>query len=437
MTTNGDASAPADAPSRLGRRLDTSDAVVIGLGAMIGAGVFSAIGPAARIAGNGLLLGLLVAAGVAYCNATSTAQLAALHPESGGTYVYGRKRLGSMWGFLAGFGFIVGKLASCAAMAMTFASYAAPGLLRPLALGAVVLVTTLNCLGVRSTAVTTRIILAMVLCSLGVATAAIWLGGATDVARLWPLRAPTHDSVLQSAGLLFFAFAGYARVATLGEEVVDPARTIPRAVTIALQVTFLVYVTVAVSALAGLDAPALGHSPAPLATAVEAGRLGALSPAVRVGAVVACLGVLLSLTAGIARTMFAMAAGGDLPPFLSAVHPRYRAPVTAQVVIGLLVSSIVAVADVRSAIGFSSFAVLLYYAITNAAALTLTPAERRKPRWLSVAGLAGCVIIAVSLPRASVVGGSVLMIVGGALHLASARWRATRGRRSSRPGRTG
>src|SRR5436190_16797508 len=125
------------APSRLARRLGLFDAVVIGLGAMIGAGVFAAIAPASRAAGSGLLLGLALAALVAYCNATSSAQLAALYPESGGTYVYGRKRLGRFWGVLAGWGFVVGKLASCAAMAMTFASYAAPSIARPLAAAAV------------------------------------------------------------------------------------------------------------------------------------------------------------------------------------------------------------------------------------------------------------------------------------------------------------
>ena len=191
-----------------------------------------------------------------------------------------------------------------------------------------VVATTLNCLGVRSTALASRIIVALVLGSLGLATGAIWLGGATDSARLWPLHEPTFTSVLQSAGMLFFAFAGYARVATLGEEVVDPARTIPRAISIALTITFAVYVTVAVSALVGVDVATLGHSPAPLATAVEAGRLAAVSPVVRFGAVLASLGVLLSLTAGIGRTMFAMASSGDLPRLLATVHPRFQIPVS-------------------------------------------------------------------------------------------------------------
>src|ERR1700758_5705674 len=111
----------------LARRLGTADAVVIGLGSMVGAGVFAAFGPAAKAAGTGLLIGLGVAAVIAYCNATASAQLAAVYPTSGGTYVYGRERLGPWWGFIAGWGFVIGKSASCAAMALTVARYAVPG----------------------------------------------------------------------------------------------------------------------------------------------------------------------------------------------------------------------------------------------------------------------------------------------------------------------
>lgn len=400
----------------LARRLGLGDAVAIGLGAMIGAGVFAAFGPAARAAGNGLILGLAVAALVAYCNATSSAQLAALHPESGGTYAYGRKRLGGFWGFLAGWGFVVGKLASCAAMAMTFGSYASPAYARPLAVGAVVGLTAVNYLGVKKTALLTKIIVSIVLMALAVVVAAVWLGGATDASRLWPLEDATPYGVLQSAGLLFFAFAGYARIATLGEEVIEPERTIPRAIPIALGITLIVYATVAVSALVGAGAPAIAAADAPLAAAVEAGRLAWLSPAVRLGATVASLGVLLSLIVGVSRTAFAMAANGDLPRVLAAVHPRYHVPHRAELAVGVIVAGVAAVADLRSAIGFSSFAVLVYYAVTNAAAWTLAPDERRWPRALSVLGLLGCVVLALALPLASVLGGALLLTLGALIY---------------------
>jgi APA family basic amino acid/polyamine antiporter len=391
--------------------------VIIGLGSMIGAGVFAAIGPAARAAGAGLLLGLVVAAFVAWCNATSSAQLAALYPESGGTYVYGRKRLGAFWGFLAGWGFVIGKLASCAAMALTFGFYAAPAHARPLAVAAVVVLTAVNYLGVTKTALATRAIVAFVLVSLAVVVAAVLSGGEVDVARLQPLTDGGVDGILQAAGLLFFAFAGYARIATLGEEVVDPQRTIPRAIPLALTITLLVYAAVAVSALLGAGAAALARSPAPLVAAVEAGRWAAVAPVVRVGAAVASLGVLLSLLVGISRTAFAMASNRDLPHAFAAVHPRYRVPHRAELAVGLIVAVLVAMADLRIAIGFSSFAVLTYYAIANAAALTLDAGERLWPRWLAALGVAGCVLLAFSLPLTAVVPGAVLLLAGAAVFL--------------------
>jgi APA family basic amino acid/polyamine antiporter len=402
----------SQAPTRLARRLGTADAVILGLGSMIGAGVFAAFGPAARAAGNGLVIGLAIAALVAYCNATSSAELAAIYPESGGTYVYGQKRLGPFWGFLAGFGFVSGKLASCAAMAMTFGSYAAPELARPLAVGAVAALTLLNYLGVRKTAFLTRLIVALVLAALVVVFVAIGWGGSADWARLWPLQGATPYGILQSAGLLFFAFAGYARIATLGEEVENPERVIPRAIPIALVITLLIYAAVAVTALAGAGSSALAGSEFPLATAVEKGKLAWLSPAVRVGAAVASLGALLSLIAGVSRTLFAMAANGDAPGVFAAVHPRYRTPHRAEILAGSVVSVVTLLGDVRSAIGFSSFAVLLYYSIANASAWTLEPEKRRWPRALSAVGIFGCVTLAVTLPVASVLGGVAVLGVG-------------------------
>jgi APA family basic amino acid/polyamine antiporter len=354
---------------------------------------------------------------VAYCNATSSAQLAALHPESGGTYVYGRRRLGPFWGFLAGWGFVIGKLASCAAMAMTFASYAAPSLARPLAAGAVLALTAINYVGVQKTAVLTRLIVAAVLTALIVVVTAIWAGGATDLGRLWPISGTSPSGVLRSAGFLFFAFAGYARIATLGEEVIDPRRTIPRAIPLALGITLLVYASVAVSVLAGADAPSIAESPAPLAAAVDAGRLASFSPAVRVGAAVASLGVLLSLIVGVSRTAFAMASNRDLPAYLAAVHPRFRVPHRAEVAVGCVVAVVALIADIRSAIGFSSFAVLVYYGIANAAAWTLSPEERRWPRPLAALGVIGCAALALALPLRSVLPGVGILALGGALYL--------------------
>jgi APA family basic amino acid/polyamine antiporter len=418
------ADGPAES-SRLARRLGLGDAVVVGLGAMIGAGVFVAIAPAAAAAGNALLLGLVVAALVAYANAASSAQLAALYPESGGAYVYGRKRLAPVLGFLAGWGFVVGKLASCAAMALTFASYAAPGWAHPLAASAVLLLTGVNCLGIAKGMRLLRVLVVVVLATLAVAVGAALLGGDVAPGRLWPLRGGSPYGVLQAAGFLFFAFAGYARIATLGEEVLDPRRTIPRAIPLALALVLGVYVVVAVSVLLVLDVEAVARSPAPLAAAVEAGRLAFLAPVVRVGAAVACLSVLLSLLQGISRTVFAMAANDDLPRALAAVEPRARVPRRAVLVVGLVVAVAALLADVRAVIGFSSFAVLLYYAVANGAALTLGAAERRAgTRLLAVLGLAGCLLLAACLPWTAVAAGAGVLAVGCLLFLLRRRGRS-------------
>ena len=394
---------------------------------MIGAGVFAALGPAASAAGGGLLLGLAAAAIVAYCNAASSAQLAALYPESGGTYVYGRKRLGEFWGYLAGWGFIIGKTASCAAIALTFGSYVGNGqLTRPLAIGAVVALTSVNYLGIRKTAWLTRSIVAIVLAALAAVVVAALGGGEADINNIGSLTSGGWHGTLQAGGILFFAFAGYARIATLGEEVTDPERTIPRAIPLALIITLIVYTAVALAALMAVGPDALARSTAPLATAVRAGDLAWLAPVVRIGAAVASLGVLLSLLAGVSRTSFSMASNHDLPHWLDTVHPRHRVPHHAELLVGAIVIVVVLAADVRGAIGFSSFAVLVYYGLTNASALTLKPHERRWPRPVAAFGVAGCLALAFSLPTASVIGGIALLTLGSAVWIARRFWLTNR-----------
>ncbi len=268
----------------LARRLGVGDAVVIGLGSMIGAGVFAAFAPAARAAGGALLLALALAGLVAFCNATSSAQLAARYPASGGTYVYGRAELGHWWGFAAGWCFVIGKTASCAAMALTFASYAVPwpAWQRPVAIVAVLALAAVNYHGVTRTAGLTRVIVVIVLAVLGLAVGLGLTGDAAEPIRFSLGSGPL--GVLQAAGLLFFAFAGYARIATMGEEVREPERTIPRAIPLALAGTFVVYLLVALALLRALGPDALASSSAPVSDAVAAAGAGWASPIVRVGA---------------------------------------------------------------------------------------------------------------------------------------------------------
>lgn len=391
---------------------------------MIGAGVFAAFAPAAEAAGAGLLLGLAIAAVVAYCNATASAQLAAQYPTSGGTYVYGRERLGHWWGFLAGWGFVIGKTASCAAMALTFAAYATPeGWQRPVAVAAVVGLAAVNYRGVTRTARLTRIIVTLVLMALAVVVAAGFIGADADPGRAATFVDPDKGwyGVLQSAGLLFFAFAGYARVATMGEEVRDPARTIPRAIQIALALAVAVYAVVAVTLLSVLGPDGVAGTVAPLAAAVEASTWDWATVVVRVGGAAAALGALLALIAGIGRTSLAMARENDLPRWLAAVHPRYRVPHHAEVALAVVVCALVLTIDLRGAIGFSSFGVLLYYLVANVSAFTQDSGHRRFPRILQVLGAAGCGVLVVTLPLTSVVAGLGVFVIGLAYRLARLR----------------
>ena len=396
--------------SRLARRLGTFDAVVVGLGSMVGAGIFAALSPAARYAGSALLIGLVLAASVAYCNATSSARLAVLYPESGGTYVYGRRRLADVWGYLAGAAFVVGKLASCAAMALTFAHYAAPSIARPLAVGAVVALTAVNLAGIDKTAGLTRAIVVVVLVALAVFVVVAFSGGTVDGSHL----TDTHGGVLgplRSGGILFFAFAGYARIATLGEEVVEPERTIPKAIAVALGLTVAIYAVVAVAALLAAPPSLLASTQAPLRAVVRGGSLNGLAPVVQVGAAVASLGVLLSLLAGVSRTVFAMAANRHLPHALAAVHERRRVPHRAELLVGAIVVIVAATADIRNAIGFSSFCVLFYYAVANASALTL-----RRRLLVPAAGVVGCLVLAFTLPLTSVAVGAAAIAAAALLY---------------------
>ncbi|WP_330335140.1 APC family permease [Streptomyces sp. NBC_00536] len=409
----------------LRRSLGVGDAVVVGLGAMVGAGIFAALAPAARAAGGALLAALAVAGVVAYCNAWSTARLAARHPSSGGTYVYGRECLGPFWGYLAGWGFVIGKTASCAAMALTVGAYLWPGREHVVAVVAVVALTAAGYGGVQKSARIARVIVAAVLAVLaGVVTVCLTSeasGGGTS----WGGGSRGLRGLLEAAGLLFFAFAGYARIATLGEEVRDPERTIPRAVPLALGIALAVYAAVTVAVLSVLGADGLAGSTAPLSDAVRAAGWAGLTPVVRAGAVLAALGSLLALVLGVSRTTLAMARDGHLPRALASVHPRRGVPHRAELAVGAVVAVLAATVDLRGAIGFSSFGVLVYYAIANAAAWTLgggSGAGRGagtggfRGRLVAAVGLAGCVVLACALPLASALAGAGVLALGALLY---------------------
>jgi APA family basic amino acid/polyamine antiporter len=391
--------------SRLSRRLGTADVVLIGLAAMIGTGVFVVWAPAAELAGGWMLASLAIAAFVAFCNATSSAQLAAVHPQSGGTYVYGRERLGHAWGALAGYAFLLGKLASCAAAALAVGVYLWPGQQRLVAVAAVVAVTAVNLAGVHQTARLTRWLISAVIAVLVVLVGAGAVSGERTESVGLVADVGIFD-VLGAAAVLFFAFAGYARIATLGEEVKDPARTVPRAVPLALGIVFVIYLAIGVAVLLVLGPDGAAATDRPLAALAGASAGRWLEAIVSATGGVAALAVLLALVAGVARTAFAMAADGELPRFLGAVHPTRRVPHVAESAVGVVVVVVALTGGLVGALTFSAFAVLMYYAIANASALRLCPGERRWPKALAWTGLIASLGLAASLPWQTVVLGA-------------------------------
>ncbi len=397
----------------LRRALGTLDATSLGLASMVGAGVFAVFAPAAAAAGGGLLVAVVLAGVIALCNAASSVQLAVEDPRAGGAYLWGRRHLGAWPGFVAGWCFVVGKTGSCAAIALVVADHLVPAPARtPAAIAVIALVTAVNCVGVQRTATAARVALVPVLLVLVVAivlgAAALTAGGGAP-AQQGP--APQPDRVLQAAGLLFFAFAGYARVTTLAEEVRDPARTLPRAVAIAVGAALALYLAAAAVLLGVLGPQRLAASDTPWPALAQQVSPWLTVP-LAVAAVLAAAGSLLALVAGVSRTALAMARERDLPGALAVVHPRFRTPVRAEAAAAVAACLLVLVGDLRLVIGFSSFAVLVYYLVANLAALRQDRAHRVVPRAVHVVGAAGCAVLAVTLPWESAVVAAAVVLVG-------------------------
>ena len=392
----------------------------MGLSAMIGAGVFYVWAPAAAVAGSGLLIGLVIAAVIASLNALTSTQLAMAHPVSGGAYAFGRRYLGPWWGFTAGWMFMAGKTASAGAIALIAGSYLWPDYARAVAVAAVVVFAAVNMAGIRSTARVSFVIVFVVLGGLAVLLAVVGytgsVGSASPDLGVGGLTDAGAPAILQAAGLLFFCFAGYARMATLGEEVRDPQKTLPRAIITALGVTLALYFTIGVLCVTVLGPERLAASVSPLADvlAVASGGGGAEPWAVlaRVVAAVACFGSLMGILAGLSRTGLAMARERDLPGPLGRISERTHAPVVAEASVAVLAIAGILLLGPTQMVGFSACTVLVYYAIAHLAALRQPAVERWLPRALPVVGLVGCLVLAVNLPWPGVVAAAGWLAVG-------------------------
>ncbi|MDQ3774421.1 MAG: APC family permease [Pseudomonadota bacterium] len=392
---------------RLLRTLGTPGAVLLGLGAIVGTGIYVSIGLAAGVAGAAIVPALALAGFVAGCNGLSSAQLAATHPLSGGTYEYGYHYLNHWLGFTAGWLFLIAKGASAATAALGFAGYlrSLGGIetawQTPIALALVVAMTVIVLAGLRSTS---RVNAGIVVISIGallvfmaIAIPNAWDNRTRFVADVIPTDAEGTVALLHAAALMFVAFTGYGRVATLGEEVVAPRQTIPRAIIWTVLVSFLLYVGVAAAAVGATGASELGAAAQqglPLSWAAEQLGNPVVANIVAVGALIALAGVLLNLILGLSRVILAMARRQDMPTLFSKLNAASTSAPAAVLVVGFVIAVIVLLGNIKSAWSFSAFTVLLYYAITNLAALRVPDADRFVPRVATVAGLIGCLGLA-------------------------------------------
>lgn len=379
----------------MSRELGVFGATMMGLGSIIGTGVFVSIGIAAGIAGPAVVIAIAMAAAVATCNALNSAQLAANHPVSGGTYEYGYRYLNPWLGFAAGWMFLCAKTASAATAALGFAGYLLNSFgqetswLIPLAIGTVVFLTAIVLSGIRLSNRVNIVIVSITLASL---TAFVVAGLPTvSTSRLAMQIEPT--SLLHACALMFVAYTGYGRIATLGEEVVEPHRTIPKAIILTLIISMLVYIAVAIVAVgaAGADKlqAAATKNGAPLEIVSRDFSMG-VHWLVSIGAMTAMLGVLLNLLLGLSRVMLAMGRRGDMPSVMSNLT-------VSVLVVGGLIAALAATGSVKTTWTFSAFTVLIYYAVTNLAALRLPANERLYGKPWAWVGLVACLGLAFAI----------------------------------------
>ena len=413
----------------LARVVGVWGAVWMGLGSILGTGAFVSLGIATGVIGSGVVLAAALAAVVATANGLSSAQLAAAHPVSGGTYEYGHRLVHPVAGRAAGWMFLAAKSASAATAALGCAGYllhtaGLPDDVRTrtaLALAIVLVLTALVAGGLRRSSTVNVAIVSLTLVALASFVVFGWLN--VDPSRLGD-RLGTQTVVdafsapatlLHATALVFVAYTGYGRIATLGEEVRRPAWTIPRAIIVTLVLSMVIYVSVAATAIAVVGperfAASTRDAAAPLEVVARTFTQGGVAVLVAVGAITAMAGVLLNLLLGLSRVLLAMARRRDVPGALDHVSERTSSPTRAVWTIGGVIGALVLLGDIETTWSFSAFTVLVYYGLTNLAALRLPASQRRFPRWIAWGGLVSCFGLAVFVEWPYLVAGVAVLAI--------------------------
>lgn len=413
----------SQAPQALKQQIGTVGAIALGLGSIIGAGVFVSIGIAAGIAGSAVLIAIALAALVATCNGLNSAQLAASHPVSGGAYEYGYRYLTPSLGFTAGWMFLIAKSASAATSALGFAGYLLnalgvndPALLVPIAFAAIIVLTLVVLAGIRRSNAVNIGIVSITLLSLLFFVVAGFPQVVINQFENFTQTDQPIQAVLQATALMFVAYTGYGRIATMGEEVREPRRTIPRAIIVTLGLTMVLYMSVAWVGIGAVGADVLGNvtsgQVAPLEVAARSFTIPGSAQVLAIGAITATLGVLLNLILGLSRVLFAMGRRGDMPRIVARLDRSETSPNIAIVIMGIAIGTLVLIGDVKTTWSFSAFSVLVYYALTNFAALKLSDSDRLYPKWIAWVGLLSCLFLAFWVEQRVWLVGIGLIVVG-------------------------
>lgn len=396
------------------RSLTLKDAVGVGLSAIIGAGIFVVTGIAAGVSGPAFLIGLLVAGIIAAFNALSSAQLAAIYPQSGGTYEYGYILINPIFGFSAGWMFLISKLTAAGVVAIGFGSYfyqlVPIGLPITFSVLAIVFLTLANYFGIKKAGILNLVIVTVTLLSL----LYLIFSGIPEVKsdNFKPFAPFGISGIAEAAALLFFAFTGYARIATLAEEVAEPKKTIPKAIIITIVTAILLYAAISIVAIGVIGTENMAGSTSPLQVVADALATPAISTIVTIGASTAMLGVLLSQILGISRMMLAMGRRGDLPPVFQRIHSRYRIPHIGILITGVVILLLTLLGSFEFIVRSATFTILLYYSITNIAALRQPKKDRMYGKIIPILGLIGCLAMSISLPLNVIISGVGLLLMG-------------------------
>ena len=378
------------------RTLTLKSSIYLGLSSMIGAGLFNNIAPTAKISSYGSIVGLLIASTLAFANASSSAQLSSLFPKTGGTYLYAKEVLGKPYAIVAGTVFIVGKTISCIAIALTIGNYISPVYGKELGVALCLLIFLLSFSGIHKTAEIARWFLWILFGLLIFYSISIISTSGVDY-NIPVFSVDSFNDILLSASIWFFAFTGYSRLATFGEEIKNPKEIIPTAIFTGLGITILVYLMITWLTLSIVSPNIIMNSSTPLLVAMDVSRFSEFTFLIVFASSIAMVSVFLALMPGISRIYVALSRDKILPEAFSKIHKKFNSAYFSEAFV--LISVIIGIYsfDVVGSIKLSSFFILVYYTITNLCVIRLDKEKRLYSVGIAYFGFALCIVLAIAL----------------------------------------